>query len=108
MKTKTPTRSEYYGAAKTKRPSRSLTSRKIATQVEAAKAMIFAESQASSKLNENMLRLALNEAEALAWQTVYPHLLFPTLAIEKVQTMRAWRDHQKQVRAQDITLALAE
>ena len=29
---------------------------------------------------EQLLKTAVNEAEALAWQTPYPHLLFPTLA----------------------------
>ena len=32
----------------------------------------------------------LNEAEAAAWQTRYPHLFFPTLATEKVQAVIAW------------------
>ena len=35
----------------------------------------------------NLFQLALNEAEALAWQTDYPHLFFPTLAMERVQAV---------------------
>jgi len=33
---------------------------------------------------------ALNEAEAAAWQTMFPHLVFPALATEKVQAAIAW------------------
>ena len=43
---------------------------------------------------EQLLRLALNEAEALAFLSDYPHLLFPTLAMEKVQGAAAWRNRQ--------------
>jgi hypothetical protein len=46
------------------------------------------------------LQLALNEAEALAWQTDYPHLLFPALALEKVQAAAAWQTRQQSVRQQ--------
>jgi hypothetical protein len=46
------------------------------------------------------LQLALNEAEALAWQTEYPHLLFPALALEKVQAAAAWQTRQQSVRQQ--------
>ena len=46
-----------------------------------------------------VLQLALNEAEALAWQTDYPHLLFPALAVEKVQAAAAWQTRQQSVRA---------
>ena len=41
------------------------------------------------QVHGQLLRLALNEAEALAWQTDYPHLLFPALALEKVQAAAA-------------------
>src|SRR4030095_5327532 len=33
----------------------------------------------------HVLRLALNEAEAVAWQTGFPQLVFPTLAMEKAR-----------------------
>ena len=33
--------------------------------------------------NNSILHLALNEAEALAWQNGFPELIFPTLALEK-------------------------
>jgi len=48
---------------------------------------------------ERMLQLALNEAEAVAWQTDYPHLLFPELAMEKVQAVASWNHRQTAVRS---------
>jgi len=47
---------------------------------------------------EHLLRLALNEAEALAWQTGVPQLVFPTLAMEKVQALRTWDTRQQVIR----------
>jgi hypothetical protein len=47
---------------------------------------------------EHLLQLALNEAEALAHETGFPLLTFPTLAREKVQAVAAWRLHQQSVR----------
>ncbi len=40
--------------------------------------------------DERLLKLALREAEALAWQTEYPHLVFPLLAAEKAHAAFAW------------------
>lgn len=44
------------------------------------------------------LRLALNEAEALAAQTPFPHLVFPVLAREKAETLATWRRRQGTLR----------
>jgi hypothetical protein len=55
-----------------------------------------------------LLRLALNEAEALAWQTDYPHLFFPTLAVEKAQIAVSWHERQRALRRGGRQLALAE
>jgi hypothetical protein len=64
--------------------------RKILARIAAAREMIFNESRQTLKMHEHLLRLALNEAEAVAWQTMYPHLVFPALATEKVQAVVAW------------------
>lgn len=48
--------------------------------------------------DEHLVRLAVNEAEALAWQAGYPQLLFPTLAREKAQAVTAWRSRQRRLR----------
>ncbi|MGP8021835.1 MAG: hypothetical protein ACLPRE_12735 [Limisphaerales bacterium] len=64
--------------------------RKILARITAAREMIFSESRQTFRVHEHLLRLALNEAEAVAWQTVYPHLIFPALATEKIQAVIAW------------------
>lgn len=71
---------------------------KILAQVARVKEAIFAESSHTFQSQERLLRLALNEAEAAARQTMYPHLVFPTLAMEKVQAVAAWNRHQESVR----------
>jgi hypothetical protein len=63
---------------------------KILARITRAKETIFDESFKMLRTHERLLRLALNEAEALAWQTMYPHLVFPALATEKVQAVIAW------------------
>jgi hypothetical protein len=45
--------------------------------------------------NERLLRLALNEAEAIASQTAFPHLVFPALAEEKAQSIAQWSARQR-------------
>lgn len=69
--------------------------RKVLAQIARAKEAIFAESRNTLQTQEHLLRLALNEAEALAWQTSYPHLVFPVLATEKVQEVADWNAHQQ-------------
>jgi hypothetical protein len=49
------------------------------------KGVILAELQATISLHEEVIRMAVNEAEALACKTEFPQLFFPTLAMEKVQ-----------------------
>jgi len=71
---------------------------KLLEQIIGVKAVIFAESYPALKSHEHLLRLALNEAEALAGQTIYPHLVFPALATEKVQAVIAWAARQQSMR----------
>ena len=79
--------------------------RKVLAQVRRVKEAIFTESRDGLKDHERMLGLALNEAEALAWQTSYPHLLFPALAAEKVQGVLTWIKHQQDIqRTQPVRL----
>src|SRR4051812_36541427 len=72
--------------------------RKVVAQMKKVKDAIFVESRGMLQAHEQLLRLTLNEAEALAWQTSYPHLVFPTLASEKVKAVVAWNDRQRSVR----------
>jgi hypothetical protein len=72
--------------------------RKIRTQIAGVKEAIFAEYSRVFSAPERLVRLALNEAEAAAWQTKYPHLIFPILAAEKVRAVAAWNARQQSVR----------
>src|SRR2546429_9706653 len=68
---------------------------KLLTQIENTKDNIVAEFRHLLEAHEQLLRLALTEAEALAWQTEYPHLVFPILATEKAQAVAAWHARQQ-------------
>jgi hypothetical protein len=68
---------------------------KVLAQIRETKAAILAEARETLKGQEQILRLALNEAEALAWQTLYPHLVFAGLATEKIQKVASWDSRQR-------------
>ena len=80
---------------------------KVLAQVTRVKEAIFAESARGLESQEHLLRLALNEAEAAARQTMYPHLVFPTLAMEKVQAVAAWNRRQEAVRRNPVLVLAA-
>src|SRR5215471_8150018 len=71
------------------------TCRKLVAQIERTKEAIASEFREVLGIHEKVLRLALNEAEALAWETGYPNLVFPTLAEEKAQAAAAWHRRQE-------------
>ena len=71
---------------------------KLMTQIQKTKDSILAEFRETLGAHEQLLRLALTEAEALACETPYPHLVFPTLALEKAQGVAAWGAHQRSIR----------
>src|SRR3954467_15904474 len=73
-------------------------SAKLIREIKRTKQELVAQFRSAFGGNERMLRLALNEAEALACLTEYPLLIFPTLALEKVQGVVGWQRHQQQVR----------
>jgi len=81
--------------------------RKIGAQIAGVKEAIFAESSRALTAPERLVRLALNEAEAAAWQTKYPHLFFPALAMEKIQAVTDWNARQQSVRRNSPVIALA-
>jgi hypothetical protein len=81
--------------------------RKILAEIRKAKDAIFAEARGTLDTHDRMLQLALNEAEALAWQTEYPHLVFPALAAEKVHAVADWNRHQRSVLQTEPLFALA-
>jgi hypothetical protein len=63
--------------------------RKLLAQIEQAKDAIIAEFRDSLKVQHQLLHRALEEAQALACQTEFPLLVFPTLALEKAQAVVA-------------------
>jgi len=79
----------------------------VVAQIKKVRNDIFTESRDTLQAHQHLIQLALNEAEALALQTTYPHLLFPTLAMEKVQAVARWNEHQQAVRRIHVNPALA-
>jgi hypothetical protein len=75
--------------------------------IEQAKKRIAAEFRDIVETNQRLFQLALNEAEALAWQTDYPQLVFPALAVEKIQTVAAWQTRQQSVQRPHLVFAEA-
>ena len=54
-----------------------------------------------------IVHLTLNEAEAVAWDSGFPHLVFPLLAEEKLSKAAAWVNRQRTVREDSHIFALA-
>jgi hypothetical protein len=79
---------------------------KLLAGIEQTKGRIAAEFREIVESNQRSFQLALNEAEALAWQTDYPQLVFPALAVEKIQAVAARQTRQQFV--QQPRLAFAE
>jgi hypothetical protein len=78
--------------------------RKLLAQIENVKAQVVAEFRDQLDDHQHVLELALNEAEALAWQTGFPQLLFPTLAVEKAYAVTDWHLHQQSLRQRTAPL----
>jgi hypothetical protein len=70
-----------------------------------AKETLLREYSAKVHSDERLLSLALKEAEALAWQTEYPHLIFPMLAAEKAQAAVAWHQRQSKINPREVAFA---
>lgn len=74
--------------------------------VRAKEALLFDFSEMAGE-HGRVLRLALNEAEALAWQTEFPHLIFPSLAMEKARAAVEWHQRQRSLRNNSGEFAFA-
>jgi len=83
------------------------TCQKLIGLIQNAKEAIFIEFRARREAHEHLLRLALTEAEALAWETAYPHLVFPALAREKAQAIATWDARQRFIRRTNRALPIA-
>ena|SRR5258708_1862029 len=79
--------------------------KKLLASIEQAKNRILDEFSMVAVRKD--FQLAMNEAEALAWQTNYPHLFFPSLAMEKIQAVAAWQRRQQFMLQQHLTFAEA-
>ena len=72
--------------------------RRLAARIDRARQSLLAELKQTFAVPEKLLRLALDEADALAWQTGFPQLFFPDLAREKVRAIAAWHVRQQSLR----------
>src|SRR5690242_12478123 len=80
---------------------------RLIARLENARAEIVAEFREKLADYQHLVELALNEAEALAWQTDFPELVFPSLAVEKVSAVAAWNRKQQSLRRSMTALAVA-
>lgn len=71
---------------------------KVVAQIANVKESFVAQFRELVADHEKIFQLALNEAEALAWQSEYPQLVFQDLAEEKARNVVNWIAHQKSVR----------
>ena len=79
--------------------------RKLKAQIRNTKEIIIDEFQRTRGAHEHLVRLALNEAEALAWQSGFPQLVFPELALEKAEAVARWQARQGQMQRHDPGMA---
>ncbi|HEY6167616.1 MAG TPA: hypothetical protein VI454_06225 [Verrucomicrobiae bacterium] len=84
-----------------------VTCRAVGGQLRRARQAIENEFGTLRDAHGKLVNLALNEAEALACETRFPHLVFPTLAEEKLNSLAAWDERQDALRSHDHALASA-
>ena len=72
--------------------------RKLLSQIENVREQVVNEFRDQVQEHQHLLKLAMNEAEALAWQTEYPQLFFADLATEKAHTVADWYVRQQLLR----------
>src|SRR5580765_5845845 len=69
----------------------------IVAKLNEYKVRLLEEFSHESEAFLHFARLAVNEAESLAWSTPYAHLFLPALAEEKIQYARQWANRQCRV-----------
>jgi hypothetical protein len=72
--------------------------KRLLAQIEEVKAAVVSEFRGRLETDQRVLELAVNEAEALAWETGFPQLLFPDLAAEKAHAVAGWHERQQALR----------
>jgi hypothetical protein len=91
-----------------KQQARTVSSDAVRIAVQRAKDAVLFDYADRAGEHARLLRLALNEAEGLAWQTEFPHLVFPALAVEKAEAAVAWHQRQTALRRPATEVAFAE
>ena len=78
-------------------------------RLQAIKTILLREFRLKVNNRERMLRLALQEAEALAHETGFPLLTFPLLAREKLEAVAVWSQREQAMRRAFVRkLAMAQ
>ena len=72
--------------------------RNVLEAIAIVRALVEREFSIQLQREPRLLRQALNEAEAIAWQTGYPHLVFPSLALEKARAVATRESRQRTTR----------
>lgn len=80
---------------------------KLVARIERVKNNLVTEFRETFQAHDQLLKGAIIEAEALAWQTAYPELVFPDLALEKLQAAVGWEARQEAIRRNDSAYALS-
>ena len=93
---------------KVKQRARLVSSDAVRLAVQQAKNAVLADYAPRAGEHASLLLLVLNEAEGLAWQTEFPHLVFPALAQEKAEAAVAWHQRQTALRRPAAEVAFAE
>jgi hypothetical protein len=70
----------------------------ITSRIQQVRTSLLRRFQPQVTGDHRLVQLTLNEAEALAWQTGVPDLVFPTLAEEKLRRLRLWSARQRAIR----------
>jgi len=81
--------------------------KKLLAGIRQTRNRIINEFHETYEAHEQLVQLALNEAEAVARQTAYPQLFFPALAVEKVQAVAVWQARQRLLRRNHSVFAEA-
>jgi hypothetical protein len=72
--------------------------KKLVAKIQSIKKSLLTEFHYGVDDHRRLFQLALNEAEALAHETGFPLLVFPTLAREKAEEVAEWTRRQQAVR----------
>jgi hypothetical protein len=79
----------------------------LLARIDLLKQRLLSELRAETQGGERVLKGALDEAAAVAWQTPFPHLFFPELAQEKALAATQWAKRHERVEAGGFSIALA-